>query len=276
VPPGRSASAQRDAALRIVSLFPALLGTYGDGGNAIVLAQRCRWRGIPVELVTVDIGDVVPASGDLYLVGGGEDGAQVAAATALASGGGTSTLARAIDAGAQLLAVCAGLQLAGTAFFTSSGQEMPGLGLLDLATKRLPTRAVGELLADPQPDLGLPPLSGFENHGGHTVLGPGVRPLALVRRGVGNGPGRATEPAAEGAVSANVVATYLHGPVLARNPALADFLLARAMGCEVNDLAPLDVPEQDRLRRLLGADEEPRASDASSRPRRLLGSRRVR
>jgi CobQ-like glutamine amidotransferase family enzyme len=244
-----------DGALRIVSLFPALLGTYGDGGNAIVLAQRCRWRGIPADVITVDLGDDIPAAGDVYLMGGGEDSAQMAAASALVTAAAMSSLAKALSGGAQLLAVCAGLQLAGTSFLSASGVRTRGLGLLDLSTERLATRAVGEVLADPPPDLGLPPLSGFENHGGHTVLGSGVRPLAVVRSGVGNGPDGAGGPATEGALSDNVVATYLHGPVLARNPALADLLLARAMRRPVDDLPPLDIPEQASLRRLLRADE---------------------
>lgn len=244
--------ASGQSTVRIVVLFPDLLGTYGDGGNAVVLGQRCRWRGIPVKTVSVSIGDPLPEQGDIYLLGGGEDRAQGAAAHGLrVSRGARAPLARAVTAGAQLLAVCAGLQLAGTSFYDSAGHETAGLGLLDLTTTRLRRRAVGELMAAPQPDLGLTMLSGFENHGGHTLLGPDVRPLAVVQHGVGNGPRPPGRPAGEGAVTPNIIATYLHGPLLARNPALADLLIARATGVPLHELTPLDIPEHDQLRQSL-------------------------
>jgi CobQ-like glutamine amidotransferase family enzyme len=236
--------------LRIVSLYPTLLGTYGDGGNQIILTKRAQWRGLPVEVTCVEVGQAVPDSGDIYLIGGGEDGAQVAAMAALAATGpGPSALARALDRGAQMLAICAGLQLLGSSFTDDRGAETAGLGLIDITTGRLEKRALGELLADPDLSLGLPALSGFENHGGHTVLGPGVRPLARVRVGTGNGPDPSGWPAGEGVLTSSVIATYLHGPVLARNPALADLLLERATGAA---LPPLDVPEHASLRARLG------------------------
>ena len=241
------------SALRIVSLFPALLGTYGDGGNAVVLAQRCRWRGIDVELIEVDAHDTVPQDADVYLLGGGEDGAQAAAADALqVTLADRAPLARAVARGAQLLAVCAGLQLVGNVFCDAAGARTRGLGLIDLTTTRRHTRAVGEVLALPQPDLELPPLSGFENHAGSTALGSTVRALAVVQRGVGNGAADDRGRVLEGAVTPNVIATYLHGPVLARNPALADLLIARATGTTRQSLAPLIVPEHAALRRSLG------------------------
>jgi CobQ-like glutamine amidotransferase family enzyme len=238
--------------LRIVSLYPALLGTYGDGGNLIILTKRAQWRRLSVDVTCVEVGQAVPDSGDIYLIGGGEDGAQSAAMAALAATGpGPSALARALDKGAQLLAICAGLQLLGSSFTDVSGARTAGLGLIDITTGRLRTRAVGELLADPDPSLGLPALSGFENHGGHTVLGEGLQPLAMVRAGTGNGPDPSGRPAGEGVLTKSVLATYLHGPVLARNPALADLLLERATGAP---LPPLEVPEHASLRARLGAD----------------------
>lgn len=226
--------------VRAVALYPELLGTYGDGGNVLVLQQRLRWRGLGCEVVTVPLSSPVPRGGDLYILGGGEDDAQIAALTALRS----SPLVDAVEAGGQVLAVCAGLQLLGRSFSTASGNEHEGLGLLDVTTDRLVTRAVGEVTAAPEL-AGLPLLSGFENHAGRTVLGSTARPLARVVHGTGNG-----NDAAEGAVTDQVVATYLHGPVLARNPDLADLLLQRVLGMP---LAPLDVPAHDRLReQLLG------------------------
>jgi CobQ-like glutamine amidotransferase family enzyme len=222
-----------DGAVRIALVFPSLLGTYGDGGNASVLAQRLRWRGIDAEVLDVAVDEPVPEQADVYVLGGGEDTAQTIAVSRLGDG----VLHRAVDAGKPVFAVCAGFQILGETFLDGQGDVHPGLGLLDCRTDRLPgARAVGELLDDSD-DLGL--LTGYENHGGRTTLGPAARPLAVVREGVGNG-----AAGADGAIQGSVVATYLHGPALARNPALADHMLRRV----VPDLAPLDDSEEEELR----------------------------
>lgn len=221
--------------LRVVVVYPELLGTYGDGGNGRVLAQRARWRGIGAELVAAPADQPLPA-GDVYCLGGGEDGPQQQAAESLRADG---TLAAAAASGVPVLAVCAGYQIVGRRFPATDGQPLDGLGLLDVVTeKSTARRAVGEILAEPLLE-GLPVLSGFENHGGRTTRGPGVAPLARVAAGTGNGDGT------EGAIAGRVVGTYLHGPVLARNPALADLLLAWATGAT---LAPLDSAEEEALR----------------------------
>jgi CobQ-like glutamine amidotransferase family enzyme len=223
------------SALRICVVYPDLLGTYGDGGNGEILARRTAWRGTAVELLAAPSSQPLPVA-DLYCLGGGEDGPQVLAAERLLADGG---LSRAVEAGAAVLAVCAGYQIAGEHFPDAQGVERQGLGLLGITTsKGKGPRAVGELVAEvPGVDeggLGLGLLSGFENHGGITRLAPSTKPLARVRVGIGNGAGDASE----GAVNGRVVGTYLHGPVLARNPELADQLLCWAMGRE--DLEPLD------------------------------------
>lgn len=224
--------------LSIVLVYPGLLGTYGDRGNALVLAYRARRRGIPVRLVTVAAGEPVPSSADVYVIGGGEDEAQTVAATLLASDGG---LVSAVRRGAAVLAVCAGFQILGTLFPGIGGAACAGLGLIDMRTD--PTtqpRAVGELLVEADPEaVDLPPLTGYENHAGRSRLGPGITPLGRVRTGIGNGDGT------DGALVGSIVGTYLHGPVLARNPALADWLLTRAVGAA---LAPLPSPQVERLR----------------------------
>ncbi len=235
------------SAVRIAVLYPDLLGTYGDGGNATVLARRLSWRNVPVETVTVEAGQVAPDSCDLYLVGGGEDGPQTQAARDLTASG---ALHRAVAGGAVVLAVCAGMQILGHRFPDSTGIDRPGLGLLDCDTVRVDRpRAVGELLtgpavvADPDaPDTAIPVgvLTGFENHAGRTVVGSGSTALAPVEVGEGNGDGR------EGVVSGRVLGTYLHGPVLARNPLLADLLLGWVVGTEA--LTPLDDADVERLR----------------------------
>lgn len=223
--------------LRIVHVYPHLLGTYGDAGNAIVLRRRALARGIPVEVVVVQPGEPVPTQGDIYLLGGGEDAKQTAAARELREDGGILTAAR---RGAVVLGICAGYQLLGETFLGVGGAITQGLGLLDVCTDRLAQRAVGNVLARPIAAGRLSELIGFENHGGATVLGPGARPLAQVTIGVGNGDGAGSE----GAVQGNVYGTYLHGPALALNPALADQILATAVG----ELAPLDDALCDNLR----------------------------
>ena len=228
--------------VEVVLVYQSLLGIYGDRGNATVLAKRLAWRGFDAVLTTVEPGEPLPDTGDVYLLGGGEDAAQVSAVKALRADGG---LHRAVDRGAAVLAVCAGYQIVGRSFTVGDTDEVTeGLGLLDVTTTRGPVRAVGEILSrwnGHETDGDAQWLTGFENHGGYTVLGPGVQPLARVEVGVGNcGDGT------EGAVAGTVIGTYPHGPLLARNPALADHVLELAVG---QPLAPLDRPEVAELRR---------------------------
>jgi hypothetical protein len=231
------------AALRVAVLFPDLLGTYGDGGNGLILARRAQWRGVDTELLQA-VSDAPVPEADIYCLGGGEDGPQVRAARTLIDDG---TLTARVAGGAVVLAVCAGFQVVGRSFPGASGEAHEGVGLLDIETmKGAGPRAVGELVAEPAGAAGgpslqaLPALTGFENHGGVTALGEGTEALARVTAGVGNGDG------SEGAVQGRVVGTYLHGPVLARNPALADVLLAWALGDAA--LAPLDDSAAESLR----------------------------
>lgn len=230
--------------LTLVSIYPTLLGTYGDTGNVMALRHRAGLHGLQVEVVEVESGQALPESGDLYVMGGGEDSAQTAAAAALRADG---ALGRAADRGAAVLAICAGYQLLGEYFPDATSTPTPGLGILDIRTDRLPRRAVGELAASPAGPL-TQMLTGYENHAGATHLGPSVTPLGSVRSGVGNGNG------SEGALHGHVIGTYLHGPCLARNPEIADLLLGWAVG---RDLPFIEEPEvsalrEERLRTVLG------------------------
>jgi CobQ-like glutamine amidotransferase family enzyme len=227
-----------DSRLRLISIYPVLLGTYGDGGNLRVLTARARARGIEVESIELDAGVPVPDDADLYLLGGGEDDAQVAAARALRADGG---LHRAAAKGAIVFGVCAGYQLLGSVFPGSDGVPEPGLELLDVTTDRLPKRAVGELLATPYAAGLSEPLTGYENHAGATHLGADAQPLARVEVGVGNGTSNADGPISEGAVQGHLLGTYLHGPGLARNPELADLLLTWAVGAALEPWPQADV-----------------------------------
>jgi lipid II isoglutaminyl synthase (glutamine-hydrolysing) len=228
---------RRAGALRLVWVYPDLLSTYGDRGNLLVLERRARLRGIQVESVEVNSDQPVPREGDIYLMGGGEDLPQILAARRLRADGG---LTAAADRGAVLFAVCAGYQVIGKEFGGVDGDPVEGLGILNIRSGRGERRGVGEIVADVDPALGVPRLTGFENHQGVTSLGSGVRPLARLTMGVGNGDGT------EGAYAGTVLGTYLHGPALVRNPGLADLLLSWAAG----PLEPLDSADESWARLL--------------------------
>ncbi|MHA7686165.1 type 1 glutamine amidotransferase [Corynebacterium evansiae] len=252
-----------NAELNIGLILPDVLGTYGDDGNALVLRQRARMRGISAEIHPIHLGEPVPESLDVYTVGGGEDTAQVLAAEHLISDGGIS---RAVAAGRPVLAICAGLQVFGRSF-TSHGRTIEGLGLIDATTSQLAERMIGEIASTPAASAvtggaGLTePLTGFANHMGATILGADAEPLGRLTRGTGNTDSHGAEAAglsgedahrqtrAEGAVQGSVVATYMHGPVLARNPQLADWLLARAMGVALNELPEFQGELAEQLER---------------------------
>jgi len=232
-----------ESTVAIGLLLPDVLGTYSDAGNATILAQRLRWRGIAAEIRTITARDVPPTSCALYLLGGGEDTAQLFAADWLRR---HDQLRRTLETRAVTLAVCAGLQILGRSMSDSKGQHYPGLGLLDITTAPGRRRAVGEVVATcAVPGVGS--LTGFENHRGVTTLGPGLTALGRVLSGTGNGPGNShgARYRGEGVLTERIIGTYLHGPVLARNPALADHILHQATG---QTLPPLDLPDQAALR----------------------------
>ena len=220
-----------DSAVDIALVFPELLGTYGDGGNALVLARRLSRRGIAARIIEVGINDAVPRQAAIYLLGGGEDSPQFTALDALKASG---ALHDAVESGAVVLAVCAGFQLIGTSLPHTDGTSVPGLGLVDAVTTRAPRRLVGEV-AVRDDALGTGWLVGFENHRGVTELGRGE--VALGPREP------AHDSATDGVVHGRVVGTYLHGPVLARNPRFTDRLLEWVTG----PLPPLADPQADLL-----------------------------
>ncbi|MEV3960837.1 glutamine amidotransferase [Nocardia sp. NPDC050193] len=229
-----------DSTVRIGLVLPDVMGTYGDGGNALVLRQRLRLRDIDAEIVEITLPDPVPDSLDIYTLGGAEDSAQRLATRHLLRYPG---LQNAAGRGTPVLAICAAIQVLGRWYETSSGERVEGVGLLDATTSPQQSRAIGEVTTNPLLTGLSAPLTGFENHRGGTTLGPDATGLARVTRGIGNGVGDGLE----GVVQGSVLGTYMHGPVLARNPELADYLLCRALG--VDSLPPLDLPEVDQLRR---------------------------
>ncbi|MEV0029412.1 glutamine amidotransferase [Nocardia sp. NPDC050793] len=229
-----------DSTVRIGLVLPDVMGTYGDGGNALVLRQRLRMRGYDAEIVEITLSEPVPNSLDIYTLGGAEDSAQRLATRHLQRYPG---LQEAAAKGAPVLAICAAIQVLGNWYETSSGERVDGVGLIDVTTSPQAKRAIGEVTTSPMLAGLAAPLTGFENHRGGTKLGPEASGLARVTRGVGNGVGDGLE----GVVQGSVIGTYMHGPALARNPELADLLLTRALG--VDTLETLNLPEVDQLRR---------------------------
>ena len=221
--------------LTIVRLYHDLLGTYGDQGNAEILIHRAKARDLKVELIEVTPGMSVPRAGDIYLLGGGEDGPQSAALEMLKADGGLNYAAA---GGATVFAVCAGFQIIGDSLPDSNGQITSGLGLVDVHTiYDSSPRSVGELVIQPS-RAGLPVLTGFENHQGLTRLGSEMPALGKVMSGVGNG-----FESQEGVWHGNIFGTYMHGPALARNPELADAVLQ----CAIGPLRPFQDPFADAL-----------------------------
>lgn len=221
--------------LTIGLVLPDVLGTYGDDGNALVLRQRARMRGLSAEIHKITLGTPVPETLDVYTVGGGEDVAQLLAAEHLISDSG---LVRAAQAGRPILAICAGLQVLGRSF-RASGKVVDGLGLLDATTGSLTKRMIGEIVSEPLLPGVNEPLTGFANHMGSTILGADAQPLGRLTKGTGNCD-EGEQVSYEGAMQGSVISTYMHGPALARNPQLADYLLAQAMGTTVEGLPPLE------------------------------------
>ena len=232
--------------IRVGHLYPDYLNIYADRGNIAVFARRASWRGHELEVDAIGMDDaIVPGSHDLYYVGGGQDREQFLVAENLAAK--AEPLKEAVlDGGAALLAVCGGYQLLGRGYRGFHGEDMPGVGLFPLETVAGDTRMIGDVLLET--DLG--PIAGFENHAGRTRLDPDAQPLGRVVAGFGND----GESGFEGCRVRRAIGTYLHGPLLPRNPHLADWLLAEALahrsGGEPPELAPLRDELESQARRV--------------------------
>ena len=221
--------------IRVAHLYPDYLNIYADRGNIAVLAKRAGWRGHDLDVTEIDLHDAIdPGAYDLYYLGGGQDREQILVAPDLAAK--SERLKEAATAGAAMLAVCGGYQLLGRGYRGYHGEDMPGVGILPLETVAGDRRMIGDVLIDTE----LGPIVGFENHAGRTYLDPGAEPLGRVVSGYGND----GESGFEGCRVGRVIGTYLHGPLLPRNPRLADWILAQALahrtGGEPPELAPLD------------------------------------
>jgi lipid II isoglutaminyl synthase (glutamine-hydrolysing) len=242
-------------------LFPDYLNIYADRGNIAVFTRRAAWRGHELEVRALGAGaEVRPGEHDLFYVGGGQDREQELVAPALAELG--EGIRAAVEGGAALLAVCGGYQLMGRFYRDQSGDELPGVGLFPLHTVAGERRMIGDVLLECELEPGWRrTLAGFENHAGRTYLEEGAEPLGRVVAGFGND----GESGYEGCRAGRAIGTYLHGPLLPRNPWLADWLLAQALAHRTGEAPPFE-PLPDEL--------EAQAHEVAAARARARGGRR--
>jgi CobQ-like glutamine amidotransferase family enzyme len=227
----------------LAHLYPDYLNIYADRGNLAVLTGRAERRGIELDVRDVGLRDPLPDGADFYYVGGGQDREQSLVAPDLAARG--PALAETVAGGAVVLAVCGGYQLLGRFYRDRSGHEQPGAGVFPLHTVAGDTRLIGDVLVECELEPGhRQTIVGFENHAGRTILDAGAEAFGRVVAGFGND----GESGFEGCRLVNAIGTYLHGPLLPRNPELADWLLARAVLHATGSLPDLE-PLADAVER---------------------------
>jgi CobQ-like glutamine amidotransferase family enzyme len=248
--------------IRVGHLYPDYLNIYADRGNIAVLARRAEWRGHRLEVEAVGMGEPLrPDAYDVLYVGGGQDREQLLVAEDVAAK--AEELREAADGGVAMLAVCGGYQLLGRGYRGFHGEDMPGAGILPLETVAGDRRMIGDVLLECELEPGEKrTLAGFENHAGRTHLDPGAEPLGRVVAGFGND----GESGFEGCRAGSVIGTYLHGPLLPRNPWLADWLLAQALAHRTGSTeAPGFEPLPDELEAEAHAVSAQRARDRGGR-----------
>lgn len=235
--------------LTIVSLYPRDMNIYGDRGNVLALTRRARAHGFTPRLVEVNREDSLPGAVDIVLGGGGQDSGQGRVARDLS--GKREEMRELTEAGTPMLMVCGLYQLFGHRFLTHTGEELTGIGVLDVATRGGDERMIGNVVLDTD-DFG--EVIGYENHSGNTTIGPGSRPLGRVTQGAGNNP----TDGVEGARTGNVLGTYLHGSLLPKNPAISDFLIGEAAKRRYGAFSPVAPVDETALRAREAAKRRPR------------------
>lgn len=205
--------------LDIVQIYQKEMNIYGDSGNREIIEYRLRKRGIDYTTHIVNVGEPLPKNVDILIGGGGQDSGQILVENDILSK--KDTLNRLVSEGTVMLLVCGMYQLFGNEFITSDNRIIKGLGILPVSTKASTKRLIGNVLV--RSDFG--DLYGYENHSGLTTLDNGAKSLGSVIKGNGNN----GEDKSEGCILNNVFATYLHGPILSKNPELADELIKRAL-----------------------------------------------
>jgi CobQ-like glutamine amidotransferase family enzyme len=224
-----------DKQITILQLYPKDMNIYGDWGNALVLKRRLEWHGYSVKLLEYNQGDTFPESVDLVVGGGGQDSGQDSIQTDLLSIG--TKLRDLADNGVPMLMICGLYQLFGKFFKASDGHVIEGIGLLDIETHAGPERLIGNITTKSS-EFG--EIIGYENHSGLTFLGKGVAPLGHVIKGGGNN----GQDETEGARYKNVIASYMHGSLLPKNPLIADFLIEKAITKKYGEFTPTVVDDR--------------------------------
>lgn len=221
--------------LRIAHLYPDMLNLYGDRGNIIVLTGRMRARGIDVQTEQITMGKAFNADDfDIFFIGGGQDFEQNVLLDDLTKGKDVQ-INKAIHSGRVMLAICGGYQMLGKYYKTYDGKILQYMGALDFYTEGREERMIGNYAYKTKEGI---EVVGFENHSGRTYLGKDTEPLGRVIKGYGNN----GEDGTEGVRFLNTFGTYSHGPVLPKNPQLADLLISKALENKYgkSDLKPLD------------------------------------
>ena len=228
-----------DRTIKVLQLYPRDMNIYGDSGNTLVLTQRIKWHGYTPELISYNPGDKLPMDIDIVIGGGGQDSGQDKIQADLLKIG--DNLKQLAENGTPMLMICGLYQLFGKFFKTSDGHVIQGIGLFDIETHAGPERLIGNIITQ-SPDFG--DIIGYENHSGQTFLGEGVSPLGTIIKGAGNN----GQDDTEGARYKNVIGSYLHGSLLPKNPAIADFLIEKAAENKFGDFTPTVI--DDRFARL--------------------------
>jgi CobQ-like glutamine amidotransferase family enzyme len=224
-----------DKSITLLQLYPRDMNIYGDWGNALVLKRRLEWHGYKVVLVDYNPGDTFPGQVDLIIGGGGQDSGQDIIQSDLLSIG--PKLQQLADDDVPMLMICGLYQLFGKFFKTQDGHIIKGIGLLDIETHAGSERLTGNIITESK-QFGK--IVGYENHSGQTFLGRGVTPLATVLKGAGNN----GQDDTEGARYHNVIATYLHGSLLPKNPQIADFLIEKAVTRKYGEFTPTVIDDR--------------------------------
>ncbi len=247
--------------IRVGHLYPDYLNIYADRGNIAVLERRARLRGHELDVTALSMGDELGSGEhDLLYIGGGQDREQLLVAPDLVAKG--PAIEAAVAGGAALLAVCGGYQLLGRGYLGRHGDSMPGIGLFPHETVAGERRMIGDVLLETELVPGeRRTIAGFENHAGRTRLDPGAEALGRVVAGFGND----GESGYEGVRVGRAIGTYLHGPLLPRNPWLADWLLSQALAHATGGEPPELEPLPDRLEAAAHAVSAQRARDRGGR-----------
>ncbi|RYX79165.1 glutamine amidotransferase [bacterium] len=221
--------------LNILQLYPRDMNIYGDHGNTLVLTQRAKWHGYTPNLLTYNPGDIFPKGVDIIIGGGGQDSGQDKIQVDLLSI--KDQLQSLADKGTPMLMICGLYQLFGKFFKTQDGHIIQGIDILDIETHAGSERLIGNITTHNER---FGDIIGYENHSGQTFLGESARPLATVVKGAGNN----GQDETEGAIYKNVIGSYLHGSLLPKNPAIADYLIEKAALAKFGEFTPTVIDDR--------------------------------